>query len=179
MVTDADISCDVLIAGCGVAGLFCALNLPPSLDVILLSKGSLDECDSMLAQFRPRRDAVQGSSAPTNTGKVKLRPTPARPLQRSATPSKCKIGEAGGVQRGQSSMSTIRLLPLAFFDSFSGMRKKMPHERLQAKRKDNHADAINSLSHRASSMPASSGREPFGGFLRAGIARVSGSFPAA
>ena len=50
MVTDADISCDVLIAGCGVAGLFCALNLPPSLDVILLSKGSLDECDSMLAQ---------------------------------------------------------------------------------------------------------------------------------
>ncbi|MBR3690159.1 MAG: L-aspartate oxidase [Eggerthellaceae bacterium] len=50
MVADVDICCDVLIAGCGVAGLFCALNLPPSLDVILLSKGSLDECDSMLAQ---------------------------------------------------------------------------------------------------------------------------------
>ena len=45
-----DMSCDVVIAGCGVAGLYAALNLPTSMDVVMLSKGAVDECDSMLAQ---------------------------------------------------------------------------------------------------------------------------------
>lgn len=44
------IDCDVVIVGCGVAGLYCALNLPAALSVVLLSKGAVDECDSMLAQ---------------------------------------------------------------------------------------------------------------------------------
>ncbi len=46
----SDLSCDVLIVGCGVAGLYAALNLPRTADIIMLSKGALDECDSMLAQ---------------------------------------------------------------------------------------------------------------------------------
>ena len=41
---------DVVIVGCGVGGLYAALNLPRELDVVMLSKGSLEECDSMLAQ---------------------------------------------------------------------------------------------------------------------------------
>ena len=45
-----DMSCDVVIVGCGVAGLYAALNLPTSTDVVMLSKGNVDECDSMLAQ---------------------------------------------------------------------------------------------------------------------------------
>lgn len=44
------IECDVVIAGCGVAGLYCALNLPAALSVVLLSKERVDHCDSMLAQ---------------------------------------------------------------------------------------------------------------------------------
>ncbi|MDY2777036.1 MAG: L-aspartate oxidase [Collinsella sp.] len=46
----ADIGCDVVIVGCGVAGLYTALHLPSELDVVMLSKGPLEECDSMLAQ---------------------------------------------------------------------------------------------------------------------------------
>ena len=45
-----ELTCDVVIAGCGVAGLYAALNLPVSMRVIMLSKGAVDECDSMLAQ---------------------------------------------------------------------------------------------------------------------------------
>ena len=45
-----DMSCDVVICGCGVAGLYAALNLPQTLDVVMLSKSKVDECDSMLAQ---------------------------------------------------------------------------------------------------------------------------------
>ena len=45
-----DLTCDVVIAGCGVAGLYAALNLPASTRVVMLSKGKVDECDSMLAQ---------------------------------------------------------------------------------------------------------------------------------
>lgn len=45
-----DMSCDVVIAGCGVAGLYAALNLPADMQIVMLSKGSVDECDSMLAQ---------------------------------------------------------------------------------------------------------------------------------
>lgn len=44
------LSCDVVIAGCGVAGLYTALNLPASMRVLLLAKTTVDECDSMLAQ---------------------------------------------------------------------------------------------------------------------------------
>ena len=47
---DGVIDCDVVIVGCGVAGLYCALNLPAALSVVLLSKGAVEECDSMLAQ---------------------------------------------------------------------------------------------------------------------------------
>lgn len=45
-----DIACDVAIVGCGVAGLYCALNLPSTLSVVMLAKTTVDECDSMLAQ---------------------------------------------------------------------------------------------------------------------------------
>ena len=45
-----DMGCDVVIAGCGVAGLYAALNLPATTRVVMLSKGNVDECDSMLAQ---------------------------------------------------------------------------------------------------------------------------------
>ena len=44
------IDADVVIIGCGVAGLYCALNLPHALRVVLLAKTTVDECDSMLAQ---------------------------------------------------------------------------------------------------------------------------------
>jgi L-aspartate oxidase len=50
MVEHEDMTCDVVIAGCGVAGLYAALNLPQSMSVVMLSKGAVDECDSMLAQ---------------------------------------------------------------------------------------------------------------------------------
>lgn len=45
-----DITCDVVVVGCGVAGLYCALNLPSTLSVVMLAKTTVDECDSMLAQ---------------------------------------------------------------------------------------------------------------------------------
>lgn len=46
----ADRTCDVIIVGCGVAGLYTALMLPEDTRIIMLSKGAVDECDSMLAQ---------------------------------------------------------------------------------------------------------------------------------
>ena len=46
----ADRTCDVVIVGCGVAGLYTALMLPEGARIIMLSKGAVDECDSMLAQ---------------------------------------------------------------------------------------------------------------------------------
>ena len=45
-----DLYYDVVIAGCGVAGLYTAIHLPPDKKVLLLSKDSLETCDSMLAQ---------------------------------------------------------------------------------------------------------------------------------
>lgn len=42
--------CDVVIAGCGVAGLFTALHLPEDKKIVMLSKGDFESCDSMLAQ---------------------------------------------------------------------------------------------------------------------------------
>ena len=41
---------DVVIVGCGVSGCYVALHLPSNLRIAMLSKGSLDTCDSMLAQ---------------------------------------------------------------------------------------------------------------------------------
>ncbi len=41
---------DVLIAGAGVAGLNCALHLPPQLKALVVCKGSLKQSDSFLAQ---------------------------------------------------------------------------------------------------------------------------------
>lgn len=41
---------DVIIVGSGVAGLYCALNLNKKTKVALISKGTLEECDSYLAQ---------------------------------------------------------------------------------------------------------------------------------
>ncbi|MBR6101441.1 MAG: FAD-binding protein [Ruminococcus sp.] len=41
---------DVIIAGCGAAGLYGALNLDPSLKVLVLSKRELTLCNSALAQ---------------------------------------------------------------------------------------------------------------------------------
>ncbi len=45
-----DVTCDIAIVGCGVAGLYAALTAPASAKIVMLSKGALDECDSMLAQ---------------------------------------------------------------------------------------------------------------------------------
>ena len=41
---------DVIIAGAGVSGLFCALSLPKNCNILVLSKDRLDHSDSYLAQ---------------------------------------------------------------------------------------------------------------------------------
>lgn len=41
---------DVVIVGCGVAGLFCALQIPEDKKIVILTKASAEECDSFLAQ---------------------------------------------------------------------------------------------------------------------------------
>lgn len=41
---------DVVIAGCGAAGLYAALNLPSELNILILCKRELPLCNSMLAQ---------------------------------------------------------------------------------------------------------------------------------
>ncbi len=41
---------DVVIIGSGVAGLFCALNLPRDLDIIIVTKDKVENSDSSLAQ---------------------------------------------------------------------------------------------------------------------------------
>ncbi len=41
---------DVVIVGCGVAGLYTALHLPRNKRIVMLSKEDLASCDSMLAQ---------------------------------------------------------------------------------------------------------------------------------
>lgn len=45
-----EIKSDVVIVGCGVSGLYAALNLPPHLNIAILSKDSLTHSDSYLAQ---------------------------------------------------------------------------------------------------------------------------------
>ncbi len=41
---------DILIVGTGVAGLFCALNLPADRNILMVTKSDIDESDSFLAQ---------------------------------------------------------------------------------------------------------------------------------
>jgi len=41
---------DVVIVGCGVAGLFCALHLPEDKQIVVISKDTLEQSDSFLAQ---------------------------------------------------------------------------------------------------------------------------------
>lgn len=41
---------DVVIVGCGVAGLYCALNLPPEKQITIVTKSIASESDSYLAQ---------------------------------------------------------------------------------------------------------------------------------
>lgn len=45
-----EIKTDVLIVGCGVAGLYCALQLPPEKKIIIITKDAADASDSFLAQ---------------------------------------------------------------------------------------------------------------------------------
>ena len=44
------IKTDVLIVGAGVAGCYCALNLPPQRKALMITKADLESSDSMLAQ---------------------------------------------------------------------------------------------------------------------------------
>ena len=41
---------DYVIVGCGVSGLYCALNLPEDVSILMLSKDTFETCDSFLAQ---------------------------------------------------------------------------------------------------------------------------------
>ncbi len=41
---------DILIIGCGVSGLYCALNLPADKNITIISKDAFDKSDSFLAQ---------------------------------------------------------------------------------------------------------------------------------
>lgn len=41
---------DIVIAGCGVGGLYTALNLPADKNILMICKEDLESCDSMLAQ---------------------------------------------------------------------------------------------------------------------------------
>ena len=41
---------DVVIVGCGVSGLYAALNLPKDKHILLLSKSNAEKSDSFLAQ---------------------------------------------------------------------------------------------------------------------------------
>ena len=41
---------DVVIVGCGAAGLFCALNLPKEKNIVIITKESFEKSDSFLAQ---------------------------------------------------------------------------------------------------------------------------------
>lgn len=41
---------DVIIAGCGIAGLYAAINLPKNLNILIICKRDLELCNSSLAQ---------------------------------------------------------------------------------------------------------------------------------
>ncbi len=42
--------CDIVIVGCGVSGLYCALNLPRDKKITVITKATAEESDSFLAQ---------------------------------------------------------------------------------------------------------------------------------
>jgi len=42
--------CDIIIVGCGVAGLYCALNLPEDKNIVIVTKNVAPKSDSFLAQ---------------------------------------------------------------------------------------------------------------------------------
>ncbi len=44
------IKTDIVIVGCGAAGLFCALNLPKDKNIVIVTKDELEKSDSFLAQ---------------------------------------------------------------------------------------------------------------------------------
>ena len=52
---------DVVIVGCGVGGLYTALNLPEDKQILMLSKAELETCDSMLAQGLQKLEELTGS----------------------------------------------------------------------------------------------------------------------
>ena len=41
---------DAIIVGTGAAGLYCALNLPEKMNILLITKQEADQSDSFLAQ---------------------------------------------------------------------------------------------------------------------------------
>ncbi len=41
---------DIIIVGCGVSGLYCALNLPETKNIVMVTKSKAEESDSFLAQ---------------------------------------------------------------------------------------------------------------------------------
>ena len=41
---------DILIVGCGVAGLYCALNFPENRNILIVTKNIARKSDSYLAQ---------------------------------------------------------------------------------------------------------------------------------
>ena len=41
---------DIVIVGCGVAGLYCALNLPEEKNIVIVTKSDAEKSDSYLAQ---------------------------------------------------------------------------------------------------------------------------------
>lgn len=45
-----EIKTDIVIAGCGVSGLYCALNLPEDKKITIITKSKAEESDSFLAQ---------------------------------------------------------------------------------------------------------------------------------
>ncbi len=47
---DKNIKTDIIIVGCGVSGLYCALNLPGDKQITIVSKDAVDKSDSFLAQ---------------------------------------------------------------------------------------------------------------------------------
>ena len=58
---------DVVIAGCGVAGLYTALSLPEDQKILMLSKEGIENCDSMPGSYKhltlPTSDLVVVSGA--------------------------------------------------------------------------------------------------------------------
>ena len=45
-----NIKTDIVIVGCGVSGLYCALNLPKEKNIVIVTKSEASESDSFLAQ---------------------------------------------------------------------------------------------------------------------------------